>query len=168
MKKRIAHICRAIAQRLETLHMGTKLRLFFVVVCAIPCLAAGIFAVISSGDLLLAQREEAVLRMNTQARVIFANAATVCVNVSGRLLFDAELCTLLRLSPEEASRTVLSSPTVSNLLRNYPAIESIEIYTSNPGLAGRGHFLPIDEEVKNSTWYSFAANSKRRHSLVRS
>ena len=160
MKKRIAHICRAIAQRLETLHMGTKLRLFFVVVCAIPCLAAGIFAVISSGDLLLAQREEAVLRMNTQARVIFANAATVCVNVSGRLLFDAELCTLLRLSPEEASRTVLSSPTVSNLLRNYPAIESIEIYTSNPGLAGRGHFLPIDEEVKNSTWYSFAANSK--------
>ena len=105
----------------------------------------GIFAVISSGDLLLAQREEAVLRMNTQARVIFANAATVCVNVSGRLLFDAELCTLLRLSPEEASRTVLSSPTdcmqcIRCVPALPPAIESIEIYTSNPGLAGRGTF----------------------------
>lgn len=160
LRRKFARAARALAARLDALHMGTKLRLFFLFVCALPCLAAGSFTVVSAGDLLFAQRAQAVQRKHAQTRVVFSNAATLCVNVSHSVLFDEELRELLLLPEDQAARALVSFRGLDELMRSYPAIASIDIYTENRGLMGRSRFLDADADVRASAWFRAAAGSK--------
>lgn len=160
MRKGFARARRRMVKRLNAMRMGAKLRLFYILVCAIPCLAAGIFAVVSTGNLFFEQRSQAVQRKHAQTRVVFSNATMLCVNVSQNILFDENLRALLRLPPEEAERNLFTFTGIAELLRNYPALDAIEIYTTNSGLVSRGPFLAVDEGVADSEWYQTAAASK--------
>lgn len=147
----------------DNMRMEPKLRMFYVLVCTIPCLIIGCSAIVSTRNMIMIQRRDAVIGKHAQTQLVFSNAATTCVNVSTNLMFDSDLCTLLTQSYtgwQQARKAQLAYGGINDALKNYPQLSYITIYTENRFLADTGYFRDIDQSVKESKWYRVAAQSK--------
>lgn len=147
----------------DDMRMGPKLRMFYVLVCTIPCLIIGCSAIGSMRNMIMTQRRDAVIGKHAQTQLVFSNAATTCVNVSTNLMFDSDLRSLLTESYsgwQQARKAQLAYSGISDALKNYPQLSYITIYTDNRFLADTGFFRDIDQSVEESEWYRVAAESK--------
>ena len=131
----------------------------YVLAVFLPITILGAFLIINTKNLLTNYHRDLLQSDNLRVKTILFEITTQVYNISENLAFDKEIQEIVASSFYVRSSMIqelADFTTVDNYSNNYAEIDSIEIYTDNPGFMDYKQFYKADEEVKQSQWFQRA------------
>lgn len=127
----------------------------YFIVTFLPIVLIGGFLLINTGKLLNNYYTDLLEADNQRVKTTLFEITTQVYNISEDLALNQNIRQAV-MQDYNAGGEMPETGMIGNYISSYAEIDSIEIYTDNPGCEGIGQFAVVDEEANSVAWYQEA------------
>lgn len=152
----MSKLINSLTDWLTKLKIRKQIFLIYVFTAFVPLLIIGTYLAIDSYSNLNNHYMDQAVAENNMIKAIMTELTTQVYSVSDDLSSSKELKNLISNTYEsihDLQTAINSCPDIKNYESNFAAIESVTIYTDNPGIGNYANFASFSTEDYASDWY---------------
>ncbi|WP_088104040.1 cache domain-containing sensor histidine kinase [Halalkalibacter urbisdiaboli] len=150
-------------KKFNDMKIRSKLIISFIVVVIVPVMIVGVFLTNQLREMALNNAIEQITIDMDRVKKRTAEVLIPPIYVSNHALLDQRLKDLVNTAYQSTYEVVHAYNHYSdfrNHIRYYPEISNIRFYYNNPTMLNNWTFIPISDEVAQTSWYKRASDGK--------
>ncbi|MFA9557702.1 sensor histidine kinase [Evansella sp. AB-rgal1] len=152
-----------VISKVNDLKLRNKLIFSFILVVFVPILLVGLLLTSELKSIALANALEQTSSDMTRIKIRISESLTPPVYISNSLLVDQSLKEIATKQYEtifEVVEAYRNFVYFQNSTRFYREINNIRFYVNNDTMLNNWRFIPVNEKVRNTSWYVEAVENK--------